>query len=64
MQILTLIRGISGSGKSTLANSLSEKTGSIHVEADQFFILNGEYKFDRSKLSEAHEKCYSDTESY
>jgi ABC-type phosphate/phosphonate transport system ATPase subunit len=40
------IRGASGSGKSTLANQLG---GSL-VEADRYFMVYGEYKFDASKL--------------
>lgn len=54
MQTLTLIRGISGCGKSTEA----AKTPQQQVfEADQFFVVNGEYKFDPSKLADAHAQC-------
>ena len=45
MKELFLLRGLPGSGKSTLAKSLD----GIHVEADQFFMVGGEYKFDASK---------------
>ena len=48
-----LLRGLPGSGKSTLANQLG---GSL-VEADKYFMEYGEYKFDASKLKEAHAWC-------
>lgn len=61
MQQLIIIRGLPGSGKSTIAKSL---TGFIHVEADQFFIAkDGEYKFDASKLKDAHAWCMEMAES-
>ena len=50
---LFLLRGLPGSGKSTLANQLG---GSL-VEADRYFMDYGEYKFDASKLGEAHDWC-------
>ena len=53
MKQLILLRGLPGSGKSTFANLL----GGIHVEADQYFMQDGEYKFDASKLKQAHNWC-------
>ena len=53
MKQLILLRGLPGSGKSTFANLL----GGIHVEADQYFMQDGEYKFDASKLKQAHTWC-------
>lgn len=50
MITLILIRGIPGSGKSTIAKML----GIPHVEADQYFMRDGVYKFDPSKLPDAH----------
>lgn len=57
---LYLIRGICGSGKSTFAKSL----GVSHVEADMYFVDSetGEYKFDATKLKDAHEFCRTKTE--
>jgi predicted kinase len=52
-KILYLVRGVPGSGKSTLAKNL----GGTHFETDQYFMVNGEYKFDGSKLRDAHEWC-------
>ena len=53
MKELFLLRGLPGSGKSTLAKSL----GGEQVEADQYFMVNGEYKFDPTKIRTAHEWC-------
>jgi predicted kinase len=58
MTSLLLIRGLSGSGKSTLAKDMAEKFGYFHVEADMFFMKDGEYKFDRSQLGQAHDWCH------
>ena len=60
---LFLLRGLPGSGKSTLAKSLSNaSTG--HIEADMYFIQNGEYKFDASKLRQAHAWCQNQVEHW
>ena len=54
MKELYLLRGLPGSGKSTLAKSL----GGEHVEADQYFISDGEYLFDPEfKVKEDYEIC-------
>ena len=53
MKTLYIVRGIPGSGKSTFAKSL----GGTHFEADMFFMKDGEYKFDTSKIKEAHKWC-------
>lgn len=55
---LFIIRGISGSGKSTLAKSI----GGINLEADDYFMDNGEYKFDITRLKDAHGWCQLRTE--
>ena len=57
MKEIFLLRGLPGSGKSTLAKSL----GGIHIEADQYFMVDGEYKFDGSKIKLAHNYCQSQT---
>jgi len=58
MKELFLLRGLPGSGKSTLAKSI----GTFNVEADQFFMEDGVYKFDASKLKWAHELCRMECE--
>ena len=49
---LLLVRGLPGSGKSTLAKNLIGYY--FHVETDQFWMEDGEYKFDANRLGEAH----------
>ena len=56
---LILIRGIPGSGKSTFARFIQSLDPTYLVcEADQYFVdIEGEYKYDPSKIKEAHEWC-------
>ena len=71
MAELILVRGIPGSGKSTLAHTLMYYRQSedykdyvevLHFEADQFFIdQKTGYKFDASKLHQAHNWCMDQT---
>lgn len=56
-----ILSGISGSGKSTLAIELSVELGlsnTLVVSADNFFRTSKGYKFDPSRLSEAHQDCF------
>lgn len=54
--LLYIIRGVPGSGKSTLAKQLAPEH---HYEADSYFVGDdGVYRFDRTKLSEAHAFCF------
>jgi predicted kinase len=53
---LLLIRGLPGSGKTTMAKEYA-KAGYVHCEADQYFEVDGEYRFDGSKLRAAHDDC-------
>ena len=63
MKILTLLRGLPGSGKSTFALNLVDHDFLV-CEADKYFMVDGEYKFDGSKLKEAHESCRAKVEMY
>lgn len=69
MKTVIVLSGLSGSGKSTLAESLSDlyqtpddwaiegTQNTVIACADDYFIQDGEYKFDASKLGAAHKKC-------
>lgn len=51
---LILIRGLPGSGKSTLAEKFTDYR---HFEADQYFMHEGKYRFNRDLLNQAHAWC-------
>lgn len=53
MQVV-IVSGIPGSGKSTFTK---QQTNAVVCSADQYFTKDGEYKFDVTKLSEAHGEC-------
>jgi predicted kinase len=58
-KILFIVRGLPGSGKSTFASTISD----VYFEADQFFMKNGSYEFDPSKIRDAHAWCLSQVDS-
>jgi len=60
MKTLYIVRGVPGSGKSTFAKSI----GGIHIEADQFFMMDGKYNFDITKIKLAHKYCQNQTEAW
>lgn len=53
---LVLIRGLPGSGKTTMAKALASR-GYEHFEADMFFELGAVYRFDASRIRQAHAWC-------
>jgi predicted kinase len=62
MKTLILLRGLPGSGKTTLAKSLVTKDY-CHKEADMYFVDEfGNYKFEPSKIKDAHKWCKEETE--
>jgi hypothetical protein len=54
---LFIVRGPSGSGKTTLAEKLSDEYGCPYYEADQYFMKDGQYRFDPRLLPAAHNWC-------
>jgi predicted kinase len=61
-KFLTLIRGVCGAGKSTFARFIWNEH--VICEADQFFVdKDGVYRFDGSKIKEAHKWCRDKVET-
>ena len=66
-KVVCIMRGLPGSGKSTAARALAnriEASGRLEggriatiVSADHYFEKSGVYRFDPSKLSQAHAEC-------
>ena len=62
-KILYIVRGLPSSGKSTFAKQLVGDKDYCHREADMYFVdRDGNYKFNPSKLKEAHEWCREEIE--
>ena len=59
MKELFLLRGLPGAGKSTFAKALA---GVYTIEADKYFMDGDEYKFDPSKLKDAHAWCQEEVD--
>jgi predicted ABC-type ATPase len=61
MKYIYIFRGVSGCGKSTFAESLVNLINYQYQVAvccaDDYFMQDGEYKFDQSKLGAAHGFC-------
>jgi predicted kinase len=64
-QALVLVRGVSGAGKSTNVRAIQAEVWATlyHYEADMYFVHQGVYKFDASKLTQAHARCMASTRS-
>ena len=62
---LYIVRGVPGSGKTTFAKRLVNNDFLI-CEADKYFIdkSTGDYKFDPTKIKEAHKWCQNVVETY
>jgi predicted kinase len=54
---LIILRGLPGAGKSTLAKELAQLYNAVHIEADMYFMQNGKYVFDLSRIFDAHQWC-------
>ena len=62
MKKLILLRGLPGNGKSTFAKSLVNKDY-CHKETDMYFVDgDGNYKFEPSKIKDAHAWCKEEVE--
>ena len=53
---IVLIRGLPGSGKTTMAGVLT-KIDYKHFEADMFFEVDGTYRYDATRIRDAHAWC-------
>ena len=60
MKTCVLVRGISGAGKSTFVQECFGRF--CNLEADMYFMKDGEYLFEPSKLRQAHSWCQSEAE--
>lgn len=58
---MILVRGLPGSGKSTIASRLTFTPLISHIETDMFWVIDGEYKWDAARLTEAHAWCLAET---
>lgn len=57
-----ILRGVSGCGKSALASAIADENTVICC-ADDFFMVNGEYRFNANALGYAHKVCREKFES-
>lgn len=64
MKTLIILRGIPGSRKSTAAELLSENGKYPVCTSDDYFMVDGEYRFDMTKLGAAHLNCQKLAEKY
>ncbi len=56
MKHMVILRGIPGSGKSTYQRE--HFPDAFVVSSDHFFVKEGVYRFDHTKLGEAHRACF------
>ena len=62
MKTLILLRHVPGAGSSFVSKLLSENGKYPVLATDDYFMVNGEYKFDKTKLHYYHQLCLQDTE--
>jgi NEDD4-binding protein 2 len=53
-KVLVLMHGLLGGGKSTLAQKLAKENNAVIYSTDNFWLIDGEYKFDFKYLGDAH----------
>lgn len=60
-QTLMLLSGPSGCGKTTFATSLATQNSIKICSTDNYFMVDGIYKWDRNRIGAAHSDCYNQT---
>ena len=66
MKSITLIRGVAGSGKTTFAKeitSLEDERNYRIFSADDYFTVEGKYKYIPKEIGVAHKECMARTEA-
>ncbi len=64
-KICYILRGLPGTGKSMLARTMGMGWGYAKTfSTDDYFMVNGEYQFDPSKLGEYHQKNLNAADDY
>ena len=58
MKTVTILRGVPGCGKSSFAEYISDEKTEI-ICADDYFMVDGEYKYDKNHIKDAHSWCHS-----
>ncbi|KAF6041623.1 CNP [Bugula neritina] len=63
--LMIIMRGVPGTGKSTIVNYLMESLSTDCLcSADNFFIRNGKYVFDKTQIKQAHTFCQQKAEKF
>lgn len=52
-----IMSGLPGSGKSTMVKDMEDTALTYTVSADNFFMVDGIYRFDPTKIQDAHDCC-------
>lgn len=55
--MVVFIRGLPGSGKSTYAKT--HYNGTLHLEADMFFMKGNAYRYNGDHIKQAHSWCFN-----
>jgi len=60
-KMLILVRGIPGAGKTEFAEAMAYGNEFPVLSADNFFMQDGKYNFDKTRLGSAHLWCQNNT---
>lgn len=56
--VVTILRGLPGSGKSACCkDAVAKLPDTVVCSADDFFMVDGEYKFNKDLIGQAHASC-------